>query len=50
MSVNRATDDYIIGEFVDPETGDVVSSRSFFIKRKIKLEMPRGFFSQIVII
>ena len=44
MPVNKTTDDRLIGEFIDPKTGDVVSSRSFSIKKEIKLKMPSGFF------
>ena len=44
MPVNKTTDDRLIGEFIDPKTGDVVSSRSFSIKKEIKLKMPNGFF------
>ena len=50
MPVNKTTDDRLIGEFIDPKTGDVVSSRSFSIKKEIKLKMPNGFFYRIQII
>ena len=50
MPVNKTTDDRLIGEFVDPETGDVVSSRSFSIKKEIKQKCLTVFFYRIVII
>ena len=50
MLVNKTTDDRLMGEFIDPKTGDVVSSRSFSIKKEIKLKCLTAFFYRIQII